>query len=104
MTIAGYCFSASLPPLLSAAAIKALDQIDKHPEMLEKLRERSSSLHQKICDSELNKFFTLKADELSPLKHLYLKDKFFSHSEQQNILNNIVDYVRIFYKFWKFNF
>lgn len=93
MIIAGYCFSASLPPLLSAAAIKALDRIDNHPEILETLRERSSRLHQTICDSELNKFFTLKADELSPLKHLHLKDKFLSHSEQQNILNNIVDYV-----------
>lgn len=96
MIITGYCFSASLPPLLSAAATKALDQIDQHPEMLESLRERSSSLHQRICDSELTKFFTLKADEISPLKHLHVLDKFLSFSEQENILNNIVYYVSIY--------
>lgn len=101
MTITGYCFSASLPPLLSAAAIKALDRIEKHPEMLETLRERSISLHQRICDSELHKFFTLKADELSPLKHLYLKDQSFVFSEQRNILNNIVNYVSISSQFCK---
>lgn len=79
--------------MLSAAAIKALDQIDKHPEMLRKLQERSSSLHQSICHSELVKHFTLGSDEISPLKHLYLIDKSLLHSEEQIILKNIVDYV-----------
>lgn len=88
----GYCFSASLPPLLSAAAIKALEQIEKHPEILEKLRERSTSLHQSICNSQLTEHFTLGSDESSPLKHLYLIDKSLLHSEQQQILKKIVDY------------
>lgn len=96
----GYCFSASLPPLLSAAAIKALDKIDKHPEMLVTLRERSISLHQRIFRSQLTKHFTLGSDERSPLKHLYLSDKSLSHSEQETILKQIVDYVskRLYYK------
>lgn len=89
----GYCFSASLPPLLSAAAIKTLDKIDKHPEMLVTLRERSISLHRKICLSQLTKYFTLGSDETSPLKHLYLSNESLSHSEQQTILKHIVDYV-----------
>ncbi|KAL5237440.1 hypothetical protein ACI65C_004850 [Semiaphis heraclei] len=88
----GYCFSASLPPLLSAAAIKALDQIEKHPEMLVKLREKSTSLHKRFYKSQLTKYFTLCSDELSPLKHLYLIDKSLLHAEQQKILKKIVDY------------
>ncbi|XP_027837996.1 serine palmitoyltransferase 1 isoform X1 [Aphis gossypii] len=88
----GYCFSASLPPLLSAAAIKALDQIEKHPEMLVTLRERSISLHRSICNSQLTKHFILESDATSPLKHLYLIDKSLSLTEQQQILNKIVDY------------
>jgi serine palmitoyltransferase len=89
----GYCFSASLPPLLSAAAIKALEHIDKYPEMLATLRERSISLHRRICLSKLIEHFTLGSDETSPLKHLYLSDESLSHSEQQSILKHIVDYV-----------
>ncbi|XP_025405560.1 serine palmitoyltransferase 1 isoform X2 [Sipha flava] len=88
----GYCFSASLPPLLSAAAIKALEHIDKYPEMLATLRERSISLHRRICLSKLIEHFTLGSDETSPLKHLYLSDESLSHSEQQSILKHIVDY------------
>lgn len=75
------------------AAIKALEQIDKHPELLAKLQERSISLHQSINQSQLSKYFTLKSDKISPLKHLYLKHKFISHSDEQNTLKNIVDYV-----------
>ncbi|XP_025207230.1 serine palmitoyltransferase 1 [Melanaphis sacchari] len=88
----GYCFSASLPPLLSAAAIKALDQIEKHPEMLVKLRERSTSLHRSICSSQLTEHFILESDATSPLKHLYLINKSLSHTKQQQILKKIVDY------------
>lgn len=95
LTFLGYCFSASLPPLLSAAAIKALDQIDKHPEMLLKLQERSLKLHQSICHSQLVEHFILGSDEASPLKHLYLIDKSLSHSEQQLLLKNIASYVSI---------
>lgn len=93
----GYCFSASLPPLLSAAAIKALDQIDKQPELLENLRERSLSLHQIICDSQLTEHFIFASHKLSPLKHLYLRDESLSHYEQQQALKNIVDYVSFIY-------
>lgn len=89
----GYCFSASLPPLLSAAAIKALDEIEKHPEMLAKLRERSTSLHKSLRNSQLIEHFTLGSDESSPLKHLYLIDNSLLHSEQQQILKKVVDYV-----------
>lgn len=95
----GYCFSASLPPLLSVAAINALDRIDKHPEMLEALRNCCSRLHNRIFKSELSKFFVLGSNETSPLKHLYLIDELDLLSVQQNILNNIVNYVSIYLSF-----
>ncbi|XP_041346963.1 serine palmitoyltransferase 1-like, partial [Gigantopelta aegis] len=41
---AGYCFSASLPPLLTTAAIEALDTMDKSPEIFEKPRENAKTL------------------------------------------------------------
>lgn len=75
------------------AAIKALEQIEERPELLIKLRERSIRLHNSICQSQLTKYFTLGSDKISPLKHLYLKEKFLSHAEEQNTLKNIVDYV-----------
>jgi serine palmitoyltransferase len=37
----GYCFSASTPPYLATAAIKALKVIDESPELLTKLRENT---------------------------------------------------------------
>ncbi|XP_050530427.1 serine palmitoyltransferase 1 [Daktulosphaira vitifoliae] len=88
----GYCFSASAPPLLSAAAIQALDRIDKNPNMLMELRECSIKIHKTIANSSLMSYFTLRADEISPVKHLYLKDDFLMHIEQQECLQNIVNY------------
>jgi len=88
----GYCFSASQPPLLSEAAIRALEHIEEHPEILIKLRERCVFLHQRIICSKLIEHFTLGGDEISPLKHLYLKNKSLSHAEQQNMLQIVVDY------------
>uniref|UniRef100_A0A2S2PPT9 Serine palmitoyltransferase 1 n=1 Tax=Schizaphis graminum TaxID=13262 RepID=A0A2S2PPT9_SCHGA len=60
--------------------------------MLVKLRERSTSLHKSIHNSQLTKHFTLGSDATSPLKHLYLIDKSISYTEQQKILKKIVDY------------
>lgn len=37
----GYCFSASLPPLLAQAAISALDRFEQDPRIFEELRDRS---------------------------------------------------------------
>lgn len=38
---AGYCFSASAPPFLSAAAVQALSQMEKAPELLKSLQENA---------------------------------------------------------------
>lgn len=42
----GYCFSASAPPLVAQAAISALDQFEKQPEMFSELNDKSRKLNE----------------------------------------------------------
>ncbi|NWX21560.1 SPTC1 palmitoyltransferase, partial [Aegotheles bennettii] len=41
----GYCFSASLPPLLAAAAIEALNIIEDNPDIFQILRDKCERIH-----------------------------------------------------------
>lgn len=41
----GYCFSASLPPLLAGAGIQALDIIEKSPEIIHDLQDKCKYTH-----------------------------------------------------------
>lgn len=67
----GYCFSASLPPLLTSAAIKALDIIENNPHIIFELQEICISFHDTLCKSEiLMEYFFLLGDKISPIKHL----------------------------------
>ena len=68
----GYCFSASLPPLLAAAAIEALNIMEeKDTTLFECLMEKSRSLHQKLSTM---KGYRLISDEISAVKHLCLNE------------------------------
>lgn len=84
----GYCFSASLPPMLCQAAISALDRFEKEPKMFEELREKSKYLHKKF--SEFSKL-QLRANELSPVKHLYINKKLENFDEEGKKLLEISD-------------
>ncbi|KRZ21364.1 Serine palmitoyltransferase 1, partial [Trichinella pseudospiralis] len=55
---AGYCFSASMPPLLAAAAIRSLDLMQDEPERFRQLRKNSHQLFTAL--KRLRKF---KAEE-----------------------------------------
>lgn len=44
----GYCFSASLPPLLATAASEALKMIDDEPDRLRRLHENAKQLHEAL--------------------------------------------------------
>ncbi|XP_034947859.1 serine palmitoyltransferase 1 [Chelonus insularis] len=79
----GYCFSASLPPLLTAAAITSLDIIEEDPSIFDKLRKNCLSFQ-----TRLNKlqYFELSAMPESPVKHLYLKKQYDRHKEQELLL------------------
>ncbi|XP_055703081.1 serine palmitoyltransferase 1 [Phlebotomus papatasi] len=67
----GYCFSASCPPLLTQAALSALDKFNKHPELFSEIQEASRKVQKKL--ENLSKL-TLRGNPISPVKHLYLKE------------------------------
>lgn len=64
----GYCFSASLPPLLAVSAIEALNIIEsKEDHIFAELQKKTKMMHQKL--KALNGY-TLSGAEISPVKHL----------------------------------
>jgi serine palmitoyltransferase len=67
----GYCFSASQPPLLTQAAISALDVFEQDPKIFEQLNDVAEKIDEKFRHfSKLE----LRGHPISPVKHLYLKD------------------------------
>lgn len=82
----GYCFSASLPPLLAQAAITALDTFETDPAMFDNLQETCSRVQSKF--SAFTKL-KLRGDILSPLKHLYLRQEMATYEEEREVLENI---------------
>lgn len=49
LSSSGYVFSASLPPYLASAAIKAIDIIEENPALITKLRENIKILLKGLC-------------------------------------------------------
>ncbi|VIO93656.1 Uncharacterized protein BM_BM9378 [Brugia malayi] len=67
----GYCFSASLPPLLAVAASKGLDIICNDPERLVRLRQNSKIVINGLKKAFEGTNFMINGDILSPLQHIY---------------------------------
>ena len=65
----GYCFSAALPPYLTAAALKALDLIEQQPEFLSRLKENANFLYDELWKVDGVK---LSNHRDSPVFHLRL--------------------------------
>lgn len=86
----GYCFSASLPPMLCQAAISALNRFEKDPTIFEELQNNSKLLHNIF--SKFSKL-QLKGNELSPVKHLYIATPLEDANLEQKILTEISDKV-----------
>ncbi|XP_005186549.2 serine palmitoyltransferase 1 [Musca domestica] len=84
----GYCFSASLPPLLAQAAISALNLFEAEPKIFEELQEKTAILHQKF--SQFSKL-KLRGAELSPVKHLFLTKTLENNEEERKLLTKIAD-------------
>jgi serine palmitoyltransferase len=83
----GYCFSASLPPLLAVSAIEALNIIEESPEkMFGELEQRCRKVHQRL--KSINNY-TVTGLEISPIKHVRLS---FDNTLEK--LEKIVDYVK----------
>ena len=66
----GYCFSASLPPMLAAAAISAIDSMEQQTDMFSELNRACRSLHSGL-ETELH-HLKLSGHRDAPVKHLRL--------------------------------
>ncbi|XP_017092551.2 serine palmitoyltransferase 1 [Drosophila bipectinata] len=84
----GYIFSASLPPMLTQAAISALNRFEQDPQIFEQLQTKSKTLHQKF--SNFTKL-RLRGDALSPVKHLYLAEPAENFDAELKLLTELAD-------------
>ena len=85
----GYCFSASLPPLLATAAIASLDLMKADPTMFINLKTKCKRMHETLEKLvTTTKIFHLVGDAESPVKHLNL-----IYHQYEYLLTKIVDYV-----------
>ncbi|XKL63503.1 hypothetical protein PGB90_005867 [Kerria lacca] len=90
-----YCFSASLPPFLAAAACAGIDVIQNENHRISKLSECCAKLHSSLSQSTILKNnFLLECDAPSPVKYLILKKakRINTDDEKLNILNKIILY------------
>ncbi|KAJ1207650.1 hypothetical protein NDU88_003040 [Pleurodeles waltl] len=85
----GYCFSASLPPLLASAAIEALNVMEDDPEIFRVLREKCKRIHKALQGISGLK---VVGENLSPALHLQLNKSSGSREKDVKLLQGIVDF------------
>nr|XP_033331580.1 serine palmitoyltransferase 1 [Megalopta genalis] len=81
----GYCFSASLPPLLTSAAITSLDIMKNNPQMFELLKENCITMNNGLQEIQWLECTSFPG---SPVKHIYLKQQ-LSHITEEALLSAI---------------
>ena len=86
----GYCFSASLPPMLAAAAIAAIDSMEKNPDMFLDLNNVCRQLHS--ARSSLHQL-RLSGHRDAPVKHLRLAKSTGCHNHDGQLLRQIANEV-----------
>ncbi|KAI5637515.1 aminotransferase class I and II domain-containing protein [Phthorimaea operculella] len=113
--------NASLPPLLTQAAISALDILEQKPEYISELEVVSKKLNNmltqaaisaldileqkpeyiselEVVSKKLNKalsqlkYYKFRGDEISPVKHIYLKKDDLTDRLKHSYLKNITNY------------
>jgi len=96
----GYCFSASLPPLLTVASSESLDLIEKHPEKLIQLQEKSKLIQSCLLNGHREKggkyplaeMFTPYPNVDSPIMHIYCELDQDDRTEARKALDRLVEY------------
>lgn len=81
---AGYCFSASSPPFLSAACTESLKIMQESPELLQKLRENAVALADGI--KTIPGLLLRSADNPQPVMHVTLAPELGLTREQEEAL------------------
>uniref|UniRef100_A0AAR2LVK8 Serine palmitoyltransferase 1 n=1 Tax=Pygocentrus nattereri TaxID=42514 RepID=A0AAR2LVK8_PYGNA len=85
----GYCFSASLPPMLASAAIEALNIMEEDPEIFTILREKCKHAHKALQDIPGLK---VVGEAFAPALHLQLEHSTGSRESDVRTLRSIIDY------------
>ncbi|KAG5834143.1 hypothetical protein ANANG_G00258290 [Anguilla anguilla] len=85
----GYCFSASLPPMLASAAIEALNIMEEDPGIFAILREKCRRVHRALQGIPGLK---LVGEPFTPAFHLQLENGSGSRDTDVKTLRSIVDY------------
>ncbi|XP_011660643.1 serine palmitoyltransferase 1 [Strongylocentrotus purpuratus] len=83
----GYCFSASLPPMLASAASMAVDITQKETDIFQKLRSNNEFIHVQLSGLP---GYRLDGDPISPIKHLRLEETSGDWQKDQAFLEKIV--------------
>uniref|UniRef100_A0A8C9ZTE9 Serine palmitoyltransferase 1 n=1 Tax=Sander lucioperca TaxID=283035 RepID=A0A8C9ZTE9_SANLU len=85
----GYCFSASLPPMLAAAAIEALNIMEEDPDIFTVLREKCKHVYTALQGTPGLK---LVGVQFAPALHLQLERSSGSRDSDMQLLRTIVEY------------
>ncbi|KAM3843524.1 serine palmitoyltransferase 1 isoform 2-T2 [Vipera latastei] len=85
----GYCFSASLPPLLAAAAIEALNIMQENPGIFQVLRQKCKQIHKALQGIP---GLRLVGQSYSPALHLQLEESTGSRESDMRLLKEIIEY------------
>ncbi|KAK7069848.1 Serine palmitoyltransferase 1 [Halocaridina rubra] len=86
----GYCFSASLPPMLAASVIKVIDILETEgPALVQELHDKCRQLH--VALSTLPDKVNVSGDDISPVKHLRLTESTGNRCQDEVLLQRIVD-------------
>lgn len=86
----GYCFSASMPPLLAAAALVGLDAMIANPKLFENLAGNIAFFRQGI-QKQLPAFVELVGHPDSPIMHFRLTQRLSTRFEEKKYLQSVVD-------------
>nr|DBA22457.1 TPA: hypothetical protein GDO54_013484 [Pyxicephalus adspersus] len=86
----GYCFSASLPPLLASAAIEGLNIMEENTEVFHTLRMKCKRIHKALQRTQGLK---VVGESISPAFHLQLEKSTGCREKDVKLLQDIVDYV-----------
>ncbi|XP_078424958.1 serine palmitoyltransferase 1 isoform X2 [Cetorhinus maximus] len=85
----GYCFSASLPPMLASAAIEALNIMEDDPDIFRLLKQKCQRIHYALQGISGLK---VVGEPFSPAIHLQLARSRGSRENDVKLLQEIVDY------------
>ena len=83
---AGYCFSASAPPFVAAAAIQAIQLIGNKPELLQRLQTNIQYMHEQLNQRLTSTTLVVTSDERSPIIVLQLDQE---RPEEADILRDV---------------